>query len=77
MKIYRLIPKSHKKAMLIGLGVGAGIGAGIGGGYISGSAESGEYWPIPLLGGVGAGLGALTGYLIGRGKKKELIYEVK
>ena len=77
MKIYRVIPKSHKKAMLIGLGVGAGIGAGIGGGYVSGSAESGENWPILLLGGVGAGLGAFTGYLIGRGKQKELIYEVK
>jgi hypothetical protein len=73
----RLIPKSHKKAMVIAMGVGAGIGAGIGGGYVSGSAESGENWPILLLGGVGAGLGALTGFLIGRGKQKELIYEVK
>lgn len=77
MKIYRMIPKSHKKAMLISLGIGAGIGAGIGGGYVSGGGESGEYWPVALLGGVGAGLGALVGYLIGRGKRKELIYEVK
>ena len=77
MKIYRLIPKSHKKAMLIGMGIGAGIGGGIGGGYVSGGGESDEYWPVALLGGVGAGFGALAGYLIGRGKRKELIYEVR
>src|SRR5262245_3822784 len=77
MKIYRMIPKSHKKAMLIGLGVGAAIGGGIGGGYVAGGSEPGESWPIALLGGVGAGFGALAGYLIGRGRRKELIYEKK
>lgn len=77
MKIYRVIPKSHKKAMLIGLGVGAAIGGGIGGGYVAGGSESGESWPIVLLGGVGAGVGSLAGYLAGRGKRKELIYETK
>jgi hypothetical protein len=75
LKIYRLTPKSHKKAMLIGLGVGAGIGGGIGGSIVAGGGESGESWPIALLGGVGAAFGALGGYLIGRGKRKDLIYE--
>jgi hypothetical protein len=76
-KVYRLTPKSTKKATLIGLAIGAGIGAGIGGKYVSDSGESGEYYPIVLLGGVGAGLGALTGFFAGRGKKQVLIYETR
>lgn len=63
--------------MLIGMGVGSGIGGGIGGGYVAGGSESGESWPIFLLGGAGAGFGALAGYLIGRGKQRVLIYETR
>ncbi len=74
-EVARLQPKSAKKAALIGAAIGAGIGAGIGGGIVSGGGESGENWPIPLLGLVGAGLGAVAGVLVGSGKKRVLIYE--
>ena len=71
-RIYRIIPRSAKKATLVGTGIGAAIGAGIGAG-ISGIDDEG--WPIVLLGGFGAGLGAITGFLIGSRKLQILVFE--
>lgn len=69
--------KSATKATLIGLGVGAGAGAGIG---LAGSGGDNfanlDHAVTAGLTVLGAGAGALTGYLIGRsGRKKVLIYQ--
>ncbi len=75
--VYELKKKSATKSTLIGLGVGAGAGAGIGlaargnDGFnkIDNAATAG----FTVL---GAGAGALTGYLLGkRGTKRTLIYQ--
>lgn len=81
LRVYRLISKSAKKATLIGLGVGAGIG-GLGSGgaaaSASGSGEPGEYGlAILVYAAIGAGIGALIGYITGSAKHRELIYETK
>jgi hypothetical protein len=71
---------SATKATLIGLGVGAGAGALIGG--IGSSADDGfDKIDQAVTAGlivIGGGIGALTGYLIGRGnRKKVLVYEAR
>ena len=76
--VYRIGKNSATKATLIGMGVGAGAGAAIGAAADS-SSEGLEGFDAALTAGltvVGAGVGALTGYLIGRGgRKRTLIYE--
>jgi hypothetical protein len=76
-RVYRLERRSARKATLIGTAIGAGIGAGIGGKIIAGPGESGETYPFPILTGLGAGFGALTGYLIGHAKRRVLVYDGK
>ncbi len=72
--------KSSTKATLIGLGLGAGAGAAIG---AAGSSNDNGFDKIDhaVIAGLtvlGAGAGALTGYLLGRGgSKRVLIYESK
>lgn len=72
---------SVKKATLIGLGVGAGAGAALG---IAGNASNdGGFGELPDSVGAGvavlaAGVGALTGFLIGKAtKKRVLLYTSK
>ena len=77
LKLFWLIRKSRKKTTLIGLAIGAGIGAGIGRTQAPSDLSEGESYPIYVLGGVGAGLGALAGYLMGSGKERRLIYETR
>ena len=72
-RIYRIIPRSAKSATLIGTGIGAGIGASIGAGIVG--TDTDEGWPIVLLGGLGAGLGAITGFLIGSRRLQILVFE--
>ena len=78
--VHEVSGKSATKATLIGLGVGAGAGAAIG---LAGDASSDGFETIDnaVTAGVavlGAGIGALTGFLIGRsGKKRVLLYESK
>lgn len=76
--VYRIGKNSATKATLIGLGVGAGAGAALGAAADS-SNEGLEGLDAAFTAGltvVGAGVGALTGYLIGRrGGKRTLIYE--
>ena len=72
---------SAKKATLIGTGVGAGIGAAAGG-LADANDDSGfekiDHVATAALAIVGAGSGALVGYLIGRGgNKRVLVYEAK
>lgn len=78
-RVHRVSGKSKGKSTLIGFGVGAGAGTAIGG-VISarGEHESGEaHVPVVLFGVAGAGLGALTGFLLGLGKKRVLVYEAR
>ena len=78
--VYSVGKKSATKATLIGMGVGAGAGAGIGAAADSTSDgfESIDHAVTAGLTVVGAGVGALTGYLIGRGgSKRVLIYEAR
>ena len=77
LSLYQITRKSATKATLIGLGVGAGAGAGI---ALAGRNDQGfDKLENAVLAGftvIGAGAGALTGYLIGRsGRKRVLIYQ--
>jgi hypothetical protein len=71
--------KSAVPATLLGMGVGAGAGAALG--VAADSSDNDLEVPNSVTGGlavVGAGIGALTGYLIGRsGKKRVLLYVSK
>lgn len=75
--VHQVTKKSAAKATLIGLGIGAGSGAAIG----LASQEHDDFLDLnrEITAGltvVGAGAGALAGWLIGRsGKKKLLIYQ--
>ncbi|HEX8176198.1 MAG TPA: hypothetical protein VF543_13865 [Pyrinomonadaceae bacterium] len=70
--------KSEKaKYALIGAGVGAAVGGGIGAAKNSPNIDDGEIYTI---GGVslGAGIGALGGFLFGLGRRKRvLIYQAR
>ena len=81
--VHEVAPKSVKKSTLIGLGLGAGAGAVVG---IAGnaSADNDRFQVIDerLAAGIavvlGAGVGALSGFLVGKsGKKRVLLYESK
>jgi len=78
--VYVVSDKSAAKAALIGLSVGAGAGAVVGGI----GASNDDYFDsldsavVAGLTVVGAGVGALTGFLIGKtGNKKRLIYQAR
>lgn len=79
LSVYQSIKKSATKATLIGLGVGAGVGAGIGAAASSNDNSGFEKIDHAATAGltiIGAGAGALTGYLIGRsGRKRVLVYQ--
>jgi len=79
LRVYRLIPRSTKRATLIGLGIGLGAGAVAGGIYGSSGDNSlaDEGLPILVLGGMAGGVGALIGFLSSSHKRKVLIYENK
>lgn len=76
-EIYQLVSKSKTKSALTGLGIGAGAGAGVGAiiGVKTAPHESGEaHVPAVLSGMIGAGIGTVVGFLMGRGNKRVLIY---
>jgi small nuclear ribonucleoprotein (snRNP)-like protein len=80
--VHEVIKKSSAtKAALIGTGVGAGAGAAAG--AISDSNSDGGFEKLDSaatagLAVVGAGVGALVGYFVGRsGAKRVLVYEAK
>jgi len=80
--VHEVIKKSSAtKATLIGMGVGAGVGAAAGG-IASSNDDNGfdkiDHVATAGLAVAGAGVGALVGYLIGRGgTKRVLLYEAK
>jgi hypothetical protein len=69
--------KSATKATLIGLGVGAGAGAGIGlAGSNNDNFDKINHVATAGLAVLGAGAGALVGYMIGKsGRKQVVIYQ--
>src|SRR2546423_5409590 len=75
--VYQIRKKSAAKSTLIGLGVGAGAGAGIGlAGRSNDSFNKIDNAVTAGLTVLGAGAGALTGYLLGRrATKRTLIYQ--
>jgi hypothetical protein len=79
--VYQMTYKSAGKETLIGLGVGAGVGAAIG--AVGDTEDENNFFDTDgLLTAAGAiiggGIGALSGFLIGRrGKKRLLVYEAK
>ena len=81
MSVYQLTKKSATKATLIGMGVGAGAGAGIGAAGAANDDNGFEKIDHAVTAGltvIGAGVGALTGYLLGKGgSKRVLVYESK
>jgi small nuclear ribonucleoprotein (snRNP)-like protein len=80
--VYEVVKKSSAtKATLIGTGVGAGVGAATGG-IASAKDDDGfdkiDHVATAGLAVAGAGVGALVGYLVGRGgTKRVLVYEAK
>jgi len=80
VSVHQVTKKSAAKATLIGLGAGAGVGAIVGAAADSSSDGFEELDSIAtaVTTVLGAGVGALGGFLIGRsGKKRVLIYEAK
>ena len=80
--VHEVVKKSSAtKATLIGTGVGAGVGAAAGGIASSNDdigCEKIDHVATAGLAVAGAGVGALVGYLIGRGgTKRVLLYESK
>jgi small nuclear ribonucleoprotein (snRNP)-like protein len=79
--VHEVVKKSSTtKATLIGTGVGAGVGAAAGGIATSkdDSFDKIDHVATAGLAVAGAGVGALVGYLIGRGgSKRVLLYESK
>jgi len=78
LRVHRVISKSAKRSTLIGLGIGAGIG--MIGSVVSAKSGGGEgdadLWAL-IAGVFGAGVGALTGYIVGSRKHRALIYETR
>lgn len=78
--VHEVSRKGAGKATLIGAGIGAGVGAALG---IAGDQNENDFFETKdsITAGVvvvAAGIGALTGFLIGRsGKKRVLLYESK
>ena len=80
--VHEVVKKgSATKSTLIGTGIGAGVGAAAGG-IASANDDSGfekiDHVATAALAIVGAGSGALVGYLVGRGgNKRVLLYEAR
>ena len=79
--VHEVSKKGAGKATLIGAGIGAGVGAGLGIASEQNDEDSFLETPASITAGmivVTTGIGALTGFLIGRsGKKRVLLYESK
>jgi hypothetical protein len=75
-QIERLERKAEKgKYALIGTGIGTAVGAGIGAAKASGASDDGGVYIIAGVA-LGAGFGALGGFIFGQGKRKHvLIYQ--
>jgi len=81
--VHEVIKKSATKATLIGLGVGAGVGAAVGAISDANDSSGFEFDKLDTavtagLTVIGAGVGAVAGYFIGRsGSKRLLVYDAR
>jgi hypothetical protein len=78
LRVYRVVSKSSKRATLIGMGIGAGLGVAAAVAAAKdgpGEAEAGI--AALFIGGIGAGAGALIGYIVGSRRHRALIYETR
>lgn len=77
-EVYHVRRKSEKaKYALIGAGVGAGVGGGIGASKNSSESDDSEIYTVMGVS-LGAGIGALGGWLFGLGRRKRvLIYQAR
>jgi len=78
LRVHRVISKSAKRAALIGLGIGAGVGmfGSVAVAKSGGGEGDADLWAL-IAGTIGAGVGALTGYIVGSRKHQALIYETR
>jgi len=78
LRVHRVVPKSAKRAALIGLGIGAGVGLGGSAIYAHSGGRGGEadLWALVAVV-ASAGGGALIGYIMGSRKQKALVYETR
>ena len=78
LRVHRVVSKSAKRATLIGIGIGAGVGiAAAVAAAKSGEGEGDADLGALIAGVVGAGAGALIGYVVGSRKQRALIYETR
>jgi outer membrane lipoprotein SlyB len=78
LRVHRVVSKSSKRATLIGLGIGAAIGLiGSVATAKSGEGEGDADLGALIAGTIGAGAGALIGYIVGSRKQRALIYETR
>ena len=78
LRVHRVVSKSAKRATLIGIGIGAGVGiAAAVAAAKSGPGEAEAGIAALFIGTIGAGAGALIGYIVGSRKQRALIYETR
>lgn len=78
LRVHRMVSKSSKRATLIGLGIGAGVGLiGSVAAAKSGGGEGDADLGAVIVGAIGAGAGALIGYIVGSRNQRSLIYETR
>ena len=78
LRVHRVVSKSSKRATLIGLGIGAGVGLiGSVAAAKSGGGEGDADLGAVIVGAIGAGAGALIGYIVGSRNQRSLIYETR
>jgi outer membrane lipoprotein SlyB len=78
LRVHRMVSKSSKRATLIGLGIGAGVGLiGSVAAAKSGGGEGDADLGALIVGAIGAGAGALIGYIVGSRNQQSLIYETR
>src|SRR5262245_28639497 len=78
LRVHRVVSKSAKRATMIGVGIGAGVGiAAAVAGAQSGPGEAEAALGALIVGAMGAGAGALIGYIVGSRRHRTLIYETR
>jgi len=78
LRVYRVVSKSSNRATLIGMGIGAGLGvAAVVAAANDGPGEAEAGIAALFIGGLGAGVGALMGYIVGSRRHRTLIYETR
>ena len=73
-RVHRILSKSAKRATLIGTGIGAAAGGGFGA-AVATQLDGGTGEVVAAFAVLGAGIGALSGFLAGGGKEKVLVYQ--